>query len=177
MYADQSGNLQEALGHYDRAAASDPENAEYAYRAARVSVRLGEAEDAIRRLRKVVSMSPGHVAASNDLAWRLAERGQELDLALDLASRATQLQRGPETLDTLGWVQLKRGDVDAALDSFEASLKDRPEAPSVRYHLALAQVQKGDSVAARQNLALALEMDSFPEVQAAKAELARLESN
>ena len=48
---------------------------------------------------------------------------------------------------------------------------------NVLYHLALAQVQKGDSVAARQNLALALEMDSFPEVQAAKAELARLESN
>ena len=177
MYADQSGNLQEALGHYDKAAAADPENADYAYRAARVSLRLGEAEDGISRLRKVVSLSPGHVAATNALAWRLAERGEELDFALDLASRATQLERGPETLDTLGWVQFKRGDVDAALGSFEASLKDRPDAPSVRYRLALAQAQKGDAVAARQNLAKALEMDSFPEVQAARAELARLESN
>ena len=66
---------------------------------------------------------------------------------------------------------------DAALSSFEASLKTSPDAPSVRYRLALALAQKGDSAAARENLARALEMDPFPEVQAARAELARLESN
>ena len=177
MYSEQAGKLDEALAHYDGAAAADPENADYAYRAARVALRLGNTDDAISRFRKVVSLSPGHVGATNDLAWRLAEQGQELDFALDLASRATQLERGPETLDTLGWVQLQRGEVDAALNSFEASLKSSPDAPSVRYRLALAQVKKGDSAAARENLTRALEMDPFPEVQAAKAELARLESN
>ena len=176
-YAEQAGNLEAALADFDRAAASDPTNAEYAYRAARIAMKRGEAEESIRRLRKVVSLSPGHVAATNDLAWRLAERGQELDLALDLANRATQLDRRPETLDTLGWVQYKRGDVEAALSSFEASLRDRPDAASVRYRLALAQVQKGDADAAKANLAKALEVGAFPESQDAKAELARLENN
>ena len=177
MYAEQAGQLDDALVDYDGAAAADPENVDYAYRAARVALRLGNANDAVSRLRKVVSLSPGHVGATNDLAWRLAEQGQELDYALDLARRAIQLDRGLETLDTLGWVQLKRGEVDAALNSFEAALETDPDAPSVRYRLALALVLKGDSDAARENLSRALEMDPFPEVQAARAELARLESN
>ncbi len=177
MYAEQAGKLEEALAYYDRAAAADVENAEYAYRAALVSLQLDRSDDSIKRLRKVVSLSPGHVAATNDLAWRLAESGQQLDLALDLANRAIQLDRRAETLDTLGWVQLKRGDVDAALGSFSAALEDEPDSPSVRYRFALAQAQKGDAVSARKNLALALEMDAFPEVQAARAELARLDSN
>jgi tetratricopeptide (TPR) repeat protein len=138
---------------------------------------MGNNEDGIRRLRKVVSLSPGHVAAVNDLAWRLAESGQELDLALDLAKRAIQLDRQAEVLDTLGFVQLKRGDADAAIEAFEASLAERPDSPSVRYRLAMAQTQRGDSAAARDSLAKALEEDSFPEVQAARAELARLQNN
>jgi tetratricopeptide (TPR) repeat protein len=176
-YAEQAGRLEEALADFDKATAADPENAEYPYRAARISLRLGKDDDGILRLRKVVSLAPGHVGAANDLAWRLAESGRELDLALDLANRATQLDRQAETLDTLGWVQLKRGDVDAALQSFEAALVARPDTASVHYRMALALSQKGDSAAARENLAKALEMDPFPEVQAAKAELARLESN
>ena len=177
QYAEQAGKFQEALADFDRAAKADPENPEYAYRAARLAMQLDNPDDAARRLRKVVSLSPGHVAATNDLAWHLAEEGKELDLALDLANRAIQLERGLQTLDTLGWVQLKRGDVNAALTSFEAALEDQPDAPSVRYRLALALAQKGDSQGARENLARALSMDAFPEVQAAKAELARLESN
>ena len=47
----------------------------------------------------------------------------------------------------------------------------------MRYRLALALAQKGDSDGARENLSRALEMDPVPEVQAAKAELARLESD
>jgi len=177
MYAEQAGRLNDALGQYDAAAAADPENADYAYRAARVALRLGNSEEAVSRLRKVVSLSPGHVGATNDLAWRLAAQGQELDYALVLAKRATQLERGPQTLDTLGWVQLQRGEVDAAVDSFEAALTAGPDAPSVHYRLALALAKKGDSERARENLSRALEMDPFPEVQAARAELARLESN
>ncbi|MEE2673874.1 MAG: tetratricopeptide repeat protein [Myxococcota bacterium] len=177
MYAEQAGRLNDALGQYDAAAAADPENADYAYRAARVALRLGNSEEVVSRLRKVVSLSPGHVGATNDLAWRLAEQGQELDYALVLAKRATQLERGPQTLDTLGWVQLQRGEVDAAVNSFEAALTAGPDAPSVRYRLALALAKKGDSERARENLSRALEMDPFPEVQAARAELARLESN
>jgi tetratricopeptide (TPR) repeat protein len=177
MFAEHQDKLAEALKSFDDAVAVDPLNPEYAYRAALVVLRQGNIEDAIARLRKIVSLAPGHAAAVNDLAWGLAESGEELDLALELAQRAAQLSRGPQTLDTLGWVQFKRGDVDAALDSFEAALEDGPDSPSVRYRMALVLNRKGDAAGARQNLARALAGPVFPEVKAAQAELARLESN
>jgi tetratricopeptide (TPR) repeat protein len=177
VYAAQAGKLEDAIALYDRAAIADVDNADYAYSASTLCLQVGRQEEAIRRLRKVVSLSPGHVAAVNDLAWRLADAGQDLDLALELARRATQIDRQPETLDTLGFVQLKRGNAPAAVESFEASLAARPEAASVRYRLAMAQTQAGDSDGARTNLAKALESKAFPEAQHARAELARLESN
>jgi tetratricopeptide (TPR) repeat protein len=162
---------------YDRAAASEPQNPEYAYRAARVVLSQERTAEGIDRLRKVVSLAPGHVAATNDLAWALAESGEELDLALSLATRATQLSRVSETLDTLGWVQLKLGDVDSALDSFEAALESDPDSSSVRYRMALALARKGDAAAARETLTQALDAPPFPELKAAQAELARLETD
>jgi len=176
-FAQQDGRLEESLMLFDRAAEADPGNADYAYSAAVVASQLGRTNESIDRLRKVVSLAPGHVQATNDLAWRLADAGNELDLALDLATRATQLDRDAETLDTLGWVQLKRGNVDEALDSFEASLERRPDSPSVRYRMALALARKGDDASARESLARALESSAFPEVKAARAELARLQTN
>jgi len=176
-FAQQQRQLDEALELFDRAAAADPENSDHAYNAAVIAMQLGRTTEAIDRLRKVVSLAPGHVRATNDLAWQLAEAGQELDLALDLANRATQLDDGAETLDTLGWVQLKRGNVEGALDSFEASLERRPDSPSVRYRMALALARKGDDASARESLTRALESTQFPEAQAARAELARLENN
>jgi len=176
-YAEKRGDLDEALECYDRAAAGEPENPEYAYHAARIVLSQERTEEGISRMRRVVSLAPGHVAATNDLAWALAEMGEELDLALDLAKRATQLNRVSQTLDTLGWVQLKRGDVDAALDSFQAALQNEPDSPSVRYRMALALARKGDSAAARESLTRALEEPTFPEFKAAQAELARLEND
>jgi tetratricopeptide (TPR) repeat protein len=177
MYAEERGDLDEALECYDRAAAAEVQNPEYAYRAARVVLSQGRTEEGVDRLRKVVSLAPGHVAATNDLAWALAEAGEELELALSLATRATQLNRISQTLDTLGWVQFKLGDVDSALVSFEAALQGDPDSSSVRYRMALALARKGDSAAARETLTQALDAPPFPELKAAQAELARLESN
>ena len=177
VFAAQGGRVDEAIALYDRAAAADPENADYGYNAASLTMQKGDTAGALERLRKVVSLSPAHVAAVNDMAWHLAEQGKDLDEALSLAERATQLDRQAETLDTLGFVHLKRGNSAAAIKSFEEALAERPDAPSVRYRLAMAQSQSGDAASAKENLSKALSGAEFPEVQAARAELARLESN
>ncbi len=177
IYADQAGKLEEPLGLWERAVAADEGNAEYLYRKASALVRLGRRDEAIEELRKVMTVSPGHLAAVNDLAWHLADTNEQLDQALELARRAVQLDRQAETLDTLGFVHLTRGEAVEAISAFEDSLAARPESASVRYRLAMAQSKTGDSTAARENLTKALEVESFPELQAARDELARLESN
>ena len=50
------------------------------------------------------------------------------------------------------------------------------DSPSIRYRLATALDQAGDSQRAREMLQIALQSDAFPEVEAARRDLARLES-
>lgn len=99
---------------------------------------------------------------------------EELDLALSLAERATRLSRTANTLDTLGWVQLQRGDAKAAVLTLEAAAQLDPESPSIQYRLGLALARQGDTLRASELLRRALAMGSFPEATDAEAELARL---
>jgi len=176
VYADRQGDRERALEYFDRAAKADATNSDYAYRAAQQTLIMRRIDETVKRLRQVVGINPGHVGASNDLAWLLADKGEELDLALECAQRAVQLGSGPDTLDTLGWVQFKRGNVEAAAKAFAQALELRPESSSVRYRLALAQAARGESKAAVANLNQAL-LSDFPEAEAARAELARLEGS
>ncbi len=172
-----AGNADAALDYYDRAAAADNDNPDYAYQAARIVRQQGKAEEANERLRKIVKQEPGHVPANNDLAWHLAESEQDLEFALELASRAATHQPDADMLDTLGWVQYKLGTIDAAIESFNKALELRPDSASIRYRLGLALAKAGSDQQARAALEQAIEGDAFPELNAAKAELARLEGS
>jgi tetratricopeptide (TPR) repeat protein len=176
-FAAQGGDYAGALVYFDRAAEADPANADYAYTAAKLTLLLGRSEENITRLRTIAIQKPGHVAASNDLAWRLAELEMELDLALSLAKRASLKEPSADTLDTLGWVQYKQGSTEAAVATFKAALELRPESPSIRYRLGLALAKNGASEEARSELETALAAGSFPERDAAQAELARLQGS
>jgi tetratricopeptide (TPR) repeat protein len=176
-FAALDGDLEGALREFDRAAAADPENADYLYQASTVTQRLGREDDTIVRLRGAVERDPRHVAACNDLAWQLAEREEELDWALVFATRAAQTERSATTLDTLGWVLFKKGDTDAAIRSLQSALELEPNASSTRYRLGLALAKSGQTAEARSEIESALAGGSFPERDAARAELARLQGS
>lgn len=169
-----AGDLEAALRYFDRAAAADYDNPKYAYQAASLVLAQDKTEDAIARLRKIVQGEPGHVPASNDLAWYLAETDSELDFALELATRASTRQPDANTLDTLGWVHYKRGSMDSAIESFNKALELQPDSASIRYRLGLALAKTGSDQQARAALEQAIGGESFPELNDARAELARL---
>ena len=73
----------------------------------------------------------------------MAERGKDLDRALDLAQEAkAKLPDNPNAADTLGWVLYKKNVPAAAISYLREAVGGlRPEDPSlplVRHHLALA---------------------------------------
>jgi tetratricopeptide (TPR) repeat protein len=173
----EEGRPDEAIVLADRAVAANPADAESAYIAANVRVGQGKLDEAVARLKELLRSHPGHAGAANDLAWILAERGQDTALALDLAKRAARIDPRPETLDTLGFVQLERNDAAAAVESFEKSLALDPNAASVRYRLGLALETLGRSEEALENFRAALGSGAFAEADAARAEVARLEAN
>src|SRR5262249_52624204 len=68
------------------------------------------------------------------------------------------------------------GQTDRAAELFQQALQERPDSPTIRYHLALALGKQGDKGRALETLRKALDGGPFPEAEAAKSELARLEA-
>ena len=171
----KEGDRAGAIELYDSAAKVAENPAPYLYHAAQLSLATGDAAGAMTRLREVVRLDPGHVGARNDLAWLLAEEGQDLDAALALALAAQRLDPTPDVLDTLGWVHLKRGEKAEAVKAFELAVEKRPDSPSMRYRLGSALSQAGDKQRAREMFQTALATGAFPEAEATRRELAQLE--
>jgi tetratricopeptide (TPR) repeat protein len=136
-------------------------------------------DDAIDHYRKAIELNPDLAAAKNNLAFWLAERGQELDYALDLAQEAKAVlaknpRTNPSSADTLGWVFYKKNLPEAAVNylreavgGFDPSIpQDRQTRPLVRHHLALALAALGDESEAASEWKLALaEYGELPKAQ------------
>ncbi|MGH0031859.1 MAG: tetratricopeptide repeat protein [Myxococcota bacterium] len=134
-----AGDLARGVELFDRAYALDPTNGVPAYSAAQITLVTGDRSGAIERLRQVVKHHPEVVGARNDLAFLLAEDGDELDLALSLAQGASERDPSPEVLDTLGWVRLQRGEAEEAVEAFELAAAGRPDSDEIRSHLEQAR--------------------------------------
>jgi tetratricopeptide (TPR) repeat protein len=172
----RSGDKPRAIALFDEAAKDSGADVAAAYAAAQLVLESGDAAGARQRLEAIVQRDPGHAGARNDLAWLLADSKQELDRALALAEEAFRIDSSPEIADTLGYVLLQRGDSERATELFQQALEQRPTSPSIRYHLGLALGQQGEKQRALETLRQALEAGPFPEAEAAKSELARLEA-
>lgn len=170
-----AGNPSRAVELLDRAAPLGPPDGPARYLAAQILVGAGKTADAEPRLREVIEKNPANNAARNDLAWLLASRGAELDTALSLAEQARRAKPTADVIDTLGFVRLQRGEGSAAVALFEEALALRPEDPTIRYHLGLALVQAGERERALGELRGALASGPFPDAEAARQALARLQ--
>lgn len=172
-----SGDLDGAIVLFDRAAAADPDRAEPIYLAAQTQLMKGDQETALRLLESALSREPAHVGTNNDLAWMLASSGEQLDRALGLAERAVRVEPSADTLDTLGYVHLKKGDANEAVSVLGKALRARPDSASIEYRLGVALAAKGENAEARAVLTRALERPEFPEADAARAKLASLQDS
>ena len=114
--------------------------------------------------RRALASRPDDAVAANNLAFFLADAGKSLDEALVLAEKARRAQpSNPEFVDTLGWVQLKRGAHDKAELLFRDLAAANPQRPGFRYHWALALLARGDKPQAKVQLERALKANPDPE--------------
>ena len=174
--AARAGDPQRAIALYDEAARANPKDAAPAYAAAQLVLAGGDRAGARERLEQVVRKNPGQAGAHNDLAWLLADSGEDLDRALVLARTAYAIDPSAEVTDTIAYVHLQRGEVDQSVELFEQAVAKKPESPSIRYHLGLALARQGERGRAETALREALDAGPFPEAEAARSELARLAS-
>ncbi|WP_289023798.1 tetratricopeptide repeat protein [Desulfobacter postgatei] len=99
------------------------------------------------------------VPALNNLAFFLAQRGEKLEKALELAQKAKALAgTSPAVADTLGWVYLQKNLIDSAISEFKTSISQEPDNPLFHYHLGVAYNKKWDYINAKKSLQKALEL-------------------
>lgn len=136
----------------------------------------GRVDEAIELYRRVIEIRPADVTAHNNLA--VAVLPQDAEEALKAAQRAYQLApANPAVLDTLGWIQVQLGDLEAGLSLLREALTRDENVPEIRYHLAVALEEFGSPGAARRELRRALTTSQpFSGREDAERRLERLES-
>jgi tetratricopeptide (TPR) repeat protein len=168
----ERGEPEAAIEFYDRAARTDPEDPTFRWAAVQLVANSGDEAELESRIEALLARHGTHAAAALLLAQRMSSRDPER--AFQLARRAVRFGGGPDALDTLGRMQLERGEAERAAQTLERSVELRPESASAHYWLGRAWAAAGDEDAARRALDVALAAEVFPEREAALAERARL---
>ncbi len=119
---------QEAHDVLARAAARFPEDTDLLYEQAMMAEKLGRVEAMEQLLRRVIELRPDNAHAYNALGYTLADRGKRLDEAKTLIERALTLSPGdPFITDSLGWVEFRLGNREAALAHLQRAWATRPD--------------------------------------------------
>jgi len=171
-----TGKVDAALKEYEELTRRQPQSVQGHMAMGFIQQFQNNIPQATARYQKVLEIDPRNPVAANNLAWIHAERGADLDIALELAQKAkAQLPDHAEVSDTLGWVFYKKGLSRLAVAPLQQSVEKDPRNPTYHYHLGLAYAGAGDADKARRALEEALKLNpAFPGSDDARRALASL---
>lgn len=119
----------------------------------------GDYEAARAAYEKVLAKRPGDVVSANNLAMLIADVWPEDKVKLDRARALVEDFRNssnPTLLDTLGWVQVRLGNVEDATIALKKAVTLEPDNQQLLYHYATALSMKGLGDLAKETMAKAL---------------------
>jgi len=154
------GNATAALGVLQAAARKDPSDVAVSLDLTHTLLSAGRVDDAKSEYRRLLKVQPNNPNALNDLAYLMADSGENLDQAMELARKGTQLATEPvlktSLSDTIGWIYLKKHMYDTALQTFQSLVNSNPENMTFRYHLGTTLFEMGNKPKAKVELEAAL---------------------
>src|SRR5579871_996882 len=151
------GNLQAALEAVQKAQSLAPDRPGIDAIVGTVYDQMGRKAEALANYQKALAKTPDDPGLLNNVAYLLADTGGDLNQAMQLITNGLRkVPDNPNLQDTLGWVQLKRGNTSAALPIFSQITQRRPDDPTFRLHYATALLKTGDRAAAKLQLQTAL---------------------
>ena len=117
----------------------------------------GPPEQAKAIYEQILKIDPNQAIALNNLAFRKAEEGSDLDGALAMAQKARQIAPNANAMaDTLGWIYIKKNQSADAERIFKDLVVKEPGNYLFHYHYGMALSQKGDKVSAKREMQAAL---------------------
>jgi tetratricopeptide (TPR) repeat protein len=133
---------------------------QFYYQYAALYERAGQLEPAEKLFFKTIEMGGDFTApAQNYIAYMWAERGEKLDMGLDLIQKA--IETDPENgafRDTLGWIYYMQGRHSEALDELQKAADLIKDDPVIREHLGDTYFKLGNHAAAVEQWKKALEI-------------------
>jgi tetratricopeptide (TPR) repeat protein len=153
----RTGAHAEAVAVLTESLQAHPRDEELLYALGTALERSGATAEALARMRQLLELNPKNAAALNFIGYTLADRGEQLEEAERLVRRALAIQ--PDSgayLDSLGWVQFRRGDLVRAAGTLERAAELDPDEPTILEHLgdAYGVVYRRDDAAAAYRRAL-----------------------
>ncbi len=103
--------------------------------------------ESIQAFEQTITTGGDSAQIKNDLAFLLARENRDLDRALDLAKAArSESAKNPTIADTLGFVYMKKGLLDAAIQQFEYAIQmaEAEGSPVALYYEHLGQALRED---------------------------------
>jgi len=140
LYRGQS-DFQRALETYNRAALKLKNNIpedfwHLLYVRGMTEESLGNWEHAEKDLLAALKFRPNHPYILNYLGYAWADRGKNLDQAMEMISKAVEYRPDDGYIvDSLGWVKFKRGDYNGAAESLENAITLMPYDATINDHL------------------------------------------
>jgi tetratricopeptide (TPR) repeat protein len=156
------GDYSSAIANMQKARESEPDETTVLISLALALDEAGRTSESKQTYEAALKLDPNNGLVLNNLAFLLAEHGGDLNDALIKALKARQLLPNLRNAsDTLGWIYLKKGLNDNAIDIFKQLVDKAPaeEQAAYRYHLAMALSQKGAKTEAVKELRESLKYD------------------
>jgi len=128
-------SLEEADGLISGAVELLPEDTDLLYSQGMVYAMQNRLRDVETCLRKIIKLDASHLEAINSLGVLLTEQGKKLKEAHQLLSRTVAMSpNNPIYLDSLGWLEYKLGNINAALNLLQSAYKISLS-PQIAIHL------------------------------------------
>lgn len=172
----RSGDFKAAVKYYG-AAVNSKEDAGALIKMGLIFERQGDFLNAEKAYQRFIASYPNNFVGYNQLAWMYARRGEKLNKAVELASKADKLQPGNAgILDTLGWIHFHQKKYKKALAYLEkASHVNKDRDPQILFHIASVYYEMGNEQESKRKLTRAFEIaDTFDGSDEARRLLSKL---
>lgn len=167
-----AGKLQDALNVVHEGLKRFPDNTDLLYDYAMLAEKKNQLDVMENSLRKIIKLTPTNPHAYNALGYSFAERNIRLDEAYTLIEKALSLApEDPFIMDSMGWVQYRRGKTKEAEAILRHAYEIRPDA-EIAVHLGEVLWVTGQKDAAQKFWLDARNKD--PQSDALKSTLVRL---
>lgn len=150
---------------FEQAAQDDPSpflNGGFYYQLGAIYERTGQLDEAEKQFRKAIEFGPEPLAAAakNYVAYMWAEKGEKLEMGLELIQDALKVDPDNAAfIDTLGWIYYMLGRNEDAIRELHRAAEIESTDPTIWEHLGDAYLRAGNREEATEMWKKALEID------------------